>query len=664
MSFTPSRYNLPSTLPKNNNSTKEKLGKEIPIFPPSTDYSEDSKRPLGNQDLIKDKNDDKNSQVKLNNTLFTIKSNKTSYITMPEIEEVTSEFIYNFFTKDEKTKPFDNFNNSKDLKKIPKYVKLNFNLKNEYKNKKNFSNLSYNEVLSDAKNSQFIFDETDYISFVENNLNFSDRNIDSRINKKLELLSQILTGSQDFQTNKQIKENIKKKFKTKDFSEIENLLNSSVSTGILKVNQLGEVRKTNVFIEASTSDLFTKIDQRFEGDILSDNFKNFKFARLSINESVNEENKNFVASIYNFDNIDEPNFIALESNKLKSNIGTNTEYDIIGYKICRYEIINGILDESTKYEFYLDSFGINNVIDSSILYNRVYTYSISVVCIVKFCTKNIKTENLEAGYYENIGLVSSKPVFTKQLINTIEIVAPKEPDGIFYKFNYEKNIGLKISWQIPSGKSRDVKYFQIFKRNSINEPFTCIAEIDFDDSEIKTQRNEIVKEENIIKSFNKNGDSIMLTSYEDSSFDRNVGKNGPIYAICAIDAHNLTSGYSSQTKVNFDNSRNKIELIPISRPGAPKEYPNIYINPTLSDNIFTEKITQDAIFSSGKKKFTLYFNPDAFSYKLNVNEVGVQGIKNIVNIKNKNGAYYKFHFINLDRQKSDVFHVEVEDLRK
>jgi len=101
---------------------------------------------------------------------------------------------------------------------------------------------------------------------------------------------------------------------------------------------------------------------------------------------------------------------------------------------------------------------------------------------------------------------------------------------------------------------------------------------------------------------------------------------------------------------------NTIKLKNISRAGAPKQYPNFYIDPDLDSNIFVDSLTQDAMFISHKRKMKIYFDPDAVQY---TNKVGDSGI--IIKTKIEGGEY-KLHLLNVDRQKSSTIKIEVENL--
>ena len=57
----------------------------------------------------------------------------------------------------------------------------------------------------------------------------------------------------------------------------------------------------------------------------------------------------------------------------------------------------------------------------------------------------------------------------------------------------------RINWQFPINPQRDIKRFQIFKRFSTSDPFTLIAEYDFDNSTIRTSVSEVALEDRLFR---------------------------------------------------------------------------------------------------------------------------------------------------------------------
>ena len=147
-----------------------------------------------------------------------------------------------------------------------------------------------------------------------------------------------------------------------------------------------------------------------------------------------------------------------------------------------------------------------------------------------------------------------------------------------------------------------------------------------------------------------------MTYFEDKSFNRDSGQS--IYAVCAIDAHGFTSGYSTQTLVGFNKFKNSITLKNISRPGAPKQYPNFFVDPDLDDNIAVDSFSQDAIFDSGRKKMYVYFTPDAKTLTTS------DGATAANCITTTDTGLYKMHVINLDLQKSTTVEMSISNNEK
>tara|TARA_Y100000593_G_scaffold69427_1_gene127511 strand:- start:789 stop:2600 length:1812 start_codon:yes stop_codon:yes gene_type:complete len=323
-----------------------------------------------------------------------------------------------------------------------------------------------------------------------------------------------------------------------------------------------------------------------------------------------------------------------------------SQYDAAGNK-HRYRSYTGIPIDS------------ENFIDSEIVYGTKYCYEVRNIYLV---IANVQDQSSTPVQTKRISfLVSSRPTASKTVV-TKEITAPEPPDGVLYRFNYEKGKGLLITWQLPSGKSRDVKYFQIFKRASIKSEFFCIGMLDFDDSEIKVMKPEFVRADLVkrVGRYLEDGTfkvSRAQTHFEDTDFDRD--HEPAIYAVCAVDAHGLTSGYSAQTEVSFDRTHNEIKLKLVSRSGAPKQYPNFFVDPDMDDNISVDSFSQDAIFDSGRSVAKFYFTPDMITARDN------DGNENrIVVTEHPSPAIqrnYKIQIINLDLQKSTTAEIVVND---
>jgi hypothetical protein len=160
------------------------------------------------------------------------------------------------------------------------------------------------------------------------------------------------------------------------------------------------------------------------------------------------------------------------------------------------------------------------------------------------------------------------------------------------EFYLIQNKDLVIEWDFPVNVTEDIKRFQVFRRASINEPFQLFRELDFDDSTVQTPRYENVP------SYSSKKIAVPITSVCDYSFDLD---SKFIYAVCAVDAHDLSSAYSEQFMVYYDLFAAKLVVEFISEKNAPKPYPNFLLK---------SQLTEDAIRDSDHTSLTCYFDPE------------------------------------------------------
>tara|TARA_B100000424_G_C22866270_1_gene461427 strand:- start:100 stop:1053 length:954 start_codon:yes stop_codon:yes gene_type:complete len=241
-------------------------------------------------------------------------------------------------------------------------------------------------------------------------------------------------------------------------------------------------------------------------------------------------------------------------------------------------------------------------------------------------------------------LIKSRPS-PQTVIKCIERVPPPPPDGIFYKYDYDTD-SLMINWQFPITPQRDVKKFQVFRRKSIDEGFTLLVQYDFNNSIKKWPETEEVNTDVDVKLDGS------YTAYVDSEFDRT---GDYIYTVVSVDAHNLTSNYGAQTRVKFNNLKNKIELTSVSPPGAPKQYPNFLVSPTEAQNINTVRMTEDVMLDSNHQTMRIYFDPEYLKIE------NSRGFDQKFLTTTSNRGSYKIQILNLDRQKSRVVTLQIQD---
>ena len=589
-----------------------------------------------------------------------ISSRRFTLVNVPDPEKISANFVYNFFVPDERENSLgDNriaggLSNStaqrlvsaKTLStEIPRYVEITFSPGTvlDYGNFGNSKDHMDQDIftLDQISNEEEITNESFFA------LRESDPNCKFRMSQKLQALSKLMDVN----------------FESSDQSQIlAEEIGVSKSDILPLISPYGRDLQVNFKAEEIVSDIYSRASENVMNSLVNKRQSHISVAGVNdISPISNIDNKKKSQEIaQQFLAICQDNSVTLGDVEptLKPFSTEDVQPDtsptilgasLVGYVLSRSQFSsNGkIIGETKTWPI----FGRNNTtfLDAEIIYGSKYAYSVRNVfridAIADFTDDGLVNP-------KRIGcLIASKPTH-HVFVATEDNAPPSSPDGVFYRFNYDAGKGLMITWQMPSGRSRDVKYFQVFKRFSIYEPFTCIAELDFDDSTIKILKTETVREDLVRES--KPG--FPVTYFEDKSFNRDA--RPAIYAICAIDAHGLTSGYSTQTQVGFDRIKNKITLKNISRPDAPKQYPNFYVDPDLDDNIAVDSFTQDAIFDSGRSRVDIYFTPDARIANTK------SGNSNSVFVTNSTAGSYSMHVINLDLQKSDTATIYIEDLRK
>jgi len=582
-------------------------------------------------------------------------------VDVPEIKNLNSSFVYNFYVLNESVKDsntlddpaVEKMNISQDIRykksydyteanllnnrsKIPRYVKLQYNIPNSEKvtlatsTPKNFI----------TQNINFIVKEESFASSYYTSLNFNNANLDKQTSIMFEsgatYENQInVIGEADQKISDSI---------ANQPTINKNAVYFKPGQGKLKGNSyLESLKKLNTSTQISNNivhDLFVTS----AGNPLTINSDSFD--SLTKGSSNAQGNNNLQISEDEFKTSVE--YYAILSDA--DNHGTEAKHQIMGYIIDKVEIFP---DGSKKVHdpIIVENARSNMVIDTNVRYGTVYSYSIRTVMEVVYAAVN----NLTYDTSMISSLVASRPVTT--IVETLENIGPPPPVELKANWDYDrinplttlydyatkssyantgKNGSLFLHWSFPINSQMDIKKFQVFRRKSVEEPFELIKMYDFDDAMLKFP----ILEENIKLSLVEVTTPDPKKSYYDDEFMKN---SEFIYAVAAIDAHGLTSNYSEQIKVSFDVYKNILNTKIISLAGAPKQYPNLY----LKEDLFI-----DSIKTSNKKTLNLYFTPDCYKASLTNNSV-----KNLVKTS---GTSYKINFINLDNQDSSQLEIKLE----
>lgn len=519
--------------------------------------------------------------------------------------------------------------------------------------------------------------EETYSSTKDAPLQTRDLNVRERLKSKLAAFAFLDKPSGDLTSQKIL--NSASKINGLDTKVVEGLLAEFEEPGIIKVNELREIERTVTYKDVADANISSFVDKRVGPLMLNPPFRK-KMSNLKPKSMLVDHYTKFNQIIMHdgFPQDLEPSLNAIKATFIGSNTNANdTVVSYVGYIVKRREVgPTGLFDEETSKEFYLDGMNKTNFFDTQVLYGKEYEYTIRTVYLMRHKTHlNYDAYGVSGvkGTAVIYSLIASKPS-QAQYVTCVERVPPKSPDGVFYRFNYSAGNGLLINWQIPVGKQRDIKYFQVFRRRTIKDPFQCIAELDFNDALHPPSRPESVREDRRYSC-----DSVK-NYFEDAHFYRG---DSYIYAIAAVDAHGLSSGYSAQTRVGFNLSKNEITLETISRPDAPKQYPNIFIDPLLDDNFAIDSLTVDSMQVSKKQEIRVYFDPDALAANIQdpADEKAGSSVK-IVSFDASSAAWgtatsaggthgdivtsegkYAFSLLNIDRQLSETIDFGVKDYR-
>jgi hypothetical protein len=208
---------------------------------------------------------------------------------------------------------------------------------------------------------------------------------------------------------------------------------------------------------------------------------------------------------------------------------------------------------------------------------------------------------------------------------------------------------MLIIWDMPFNTQEDIKRFQIFRRDSLEEPYTIIAELDFDDSVVQTERTEYIPQ------YSKIVKEAQTTAYSDSDFEFDKEY---YYAICSVDAHDLSSPYSTQFKVFYDRIDGKMKVVTVAFSGAPKAYPNFTLKETL---------IVDCMKDSGHSKMKVYFDPECLILKGAEQEISegspADGVYSPQEDYIETSDYYpmyKLQILNLDRQQDKTVGINIK----
>jgi hypothetical protein len=520
----------------------------------------------------------------------TYSSNLISSIRLPTHKNLEAKFFYNFFTKDEAVveAPAPNtsaYAKEKDkMRKSPRYVTLNFITQKDVEK----SNINKLEIVK--SNISRIYGAEDVGNSSATSIVTQDTSISDRLYQTIMRSAQL----------RNIEGNM-----TDVSQELGKILGPAIDRELLQTlsvsyaeagAQFVSDRSTinlNKFDDVKQNPISYTINDKFISDLISNSENSSIVGQTTSLGFLTEKTKEIqnrcrsispVIASSDFLTILEPVSIS------HSTIGEFSSGIVnVATLVYRNETKQDGSTESKLID--VISPGASSYVDYKVKLGAQYSYWLHAVYLVVTTALTSDTGDILRAEI----LFQSKPS-NASTVFLFDDVPPEPPADFNVRWDYQNN-NLVLSWVFPVNPRQDVKYFQVFRRETIEQPFELLMEYDFNDS-----LKQPVRFENVLENLTKK-----LTSpynvYVDTAFKKD---SKYIYAVACVDARGLVSNYSHQFEATFDKIKNVLIKKSISPQGAPRQYPNIFIK----QNFF-----QDLILTSKKRRANIYFDPEYLKLK-------------------------------------------------
>lgn len=583
---------------------------------------------------------------------YTIPSKVFAIVDVPEVRELSVGFVYNFFTKDEMINDAGHIT-SKNLKSetptdiffdryVPRYINLEWATV-PTKDTKSIGQKTSLGIVS--ANLSKIYNESSFVADNYTAIGYQEKSLESKVNYYTSRLAQVvrdraIAEGQTLDDARAVLDEVQK-----ILSDVDNTIDiETLIQGLSQPQTAGHSYDTSPLpqlVELQETGLDTQLNARLVHTAVARGFES-QSAYLdqvtqtilkTLKESQDKAIAQFPSTVidgrdYDFIVSEVLDVEAVDADSFKPTL------EIVGYLIQKTEYtISG--DVVRHYPIAIDSATIGSYRDTQIKYGSRYEYDISTVAMLKIQANDSDVSEVVAVSF----LVSSKPTYI-QSVECVENVAPKPPADFKTDWDYQKNLP-RLTWSFPTNSQRDIKYFQVFRRKTIHQPFELVRMYDFNDSLVPLSIPE-TPSENLVK---KSESPVCL--YIDNKFDATSYGETPeyIYAVCSVDARGLSSNYSPQFKLRFNKYTNKPEVTLVCLSGAPKAYPNM----TLNIDTFV-----DTMRVSGKNSVKVVFSPEYYVVK---DEKGVDlGAM-------KPNSRYILSMINTDLQEQQAVTIQLSDRR-
>lgn len=595
---------------------------------------------------------------------------KITQFNSPKIVVEKEKFEYNYYVSEEasledktfKTSTLSDITKSIIAKDVvpPRKVLLSLdttnliNFNNKIENRKGnllLNNPGLKIKLNNLSNLQRISEEIRNIIFNERfNLNlrfYQENNIDLTFDEDLSFMYDIMLDALDTEEPNVVVANNDPNRRFLEYSKKLSVYNSPQGIKLRRVQKLGNNSTKNIeFIErlnkANNNKYTGFLDDKsvLNSKNYSENifFKKFEsLAEETIAKSANNsKRKEFINPIPLFSTAQYIDQIKNEEAPSGADQYEYTVGTVVGYIVDKYKVDENLNKEYLCTKFYQVS---NNrrveVEDTAIQYGKKYIYEFKTVHL--FLLKKS-----ESGIdFHNFVLVLGDKT-TSNIVHIVERESPNIPTSLICSYN-KRQQGIKLRWGMPSNPQLDIFNFQVFRRESLFEPFSLIKEIRGLDVNVNS---DIGFEEPTPESIDKSG---IKFHYVDTEIERDKTY---IYAICAIDAHGISSALSVQVACKYNRILSRLDTDTVSLGGALKYYPNQFI-PRKTKFFDNERsVFNNTPVIRNKDKFKIYFTPDYQSVKTgngSFQEIVKTIDNNVDNIHNANAdSHYIFNLTNID----------------
>ena len=319
---------------------------------------------------------------------------------------------------------------------------------------------------------------------------------------------------------------------------------------------------------------------------------------------------------------------------------------VVGVLLDKY-FINESGNKTYLCSKFINTLGDNrsdfiNIKDNAVRYGRTYNYEVRPVFIQ---SKLVSPESPSRTYYLILGNRSSS-----YAIKCVERESPLPPSHLEVDYIYSEK-GIELTWGLPRNRQRDIVNFQVFRRESPYKPFKLIKEY----------RNLNV---NVVDTSEEGFEKPLSSVIENTNYltfshvDKNIKNNKIyIYAVCCVDAHGLSSAYSTQVATRFNGLTSRIEVDTISLAGALKQYPNqFFLRKTKFYNFENDVISNTPIIKN-KKKMNVYFTPDYETIVSDSRNIDILSINN----DELNNKYYSISLTDINTLGSAQQQIFIRD---